>query len=277
MDIAGTLNQWWNHRVSQGAMLMAIAALLFLTLLRVPTEDQAVLGVLERLTFDLQMKFLRANFPRPAPIEPILIGIDESAEEAFDEPIAMWHKHFAALLDALAVSEPTLVGMDVVLPSRSFDHIRPGLDFSFLRSLANIKRNTPFVVVHTFDRTGKLFPIHPTFLKVLTDESFAIDKVLEDRDRVARRFNELETVGTGSLPAFSGHIARILGRKPETGFIDFSIGGVLNYVPMQQVIAWNAEGNVDELKRRFGGKVVLIGSVVGAQDRWQLPVALSEW
>ncbi len=277
MDIAGTLSKWWNHKVSQGAILLAIAALIFLVLSRVPAADQAVLGVLERMSFDLQMKFLRAYHPRPASVEPVLIGIDESAEDAFDEPIAMWHKHFAELLDALAVSEPSLIGMDVVLPSKSFDHILPGLDIAFLRSLAKIKRTAPFVVVHTFDRTGRLFPIHPTFLKVLTDESFAIDKVLEDKDRVARRFNEFETVGTGSLPAFSGHIARLLGRKAESGFIDFSIGGVLNYVPMQKVIAWKAAGNVDELKRQFGGKVVLIGSVVGAQDRWQLPVALSEW
>ena len=87
MDIAGTLSKWWNHKALQGTMLLATALLLFLALLRVPTADQAVLGVLERLTFDLQMKFLRAVYPRTVPVEPVLIGIDESAEDAFDEPI----------------------------------------------------------------------------------------------------------------------------------------------------------------------------------------------
>ena len=277
MDIAGTLSKWWNHKALQGMMLLATAILLFLVLLRVPTVDQAVLGALERLTFDLQMKFLRAVYPRTVPVEPVLIGIDESAEDAFDEPIAMWHKHFAKLLDALADAKPALVGMDVVLPSRSFDHILPGLDISFLRSLANIKRSAPFVVVHTFDRTGKLLHIHPTFLNVLKDESFAIDRVLEDKDRVARRFNEIETVGEGSLPAFSGHIARLLGKKAEAGYIDFSVGGVFSYVPIQQIIGWHKDGNLDELRRQFAGRVVLIGYVVGTQDRWQLPVTLSEW
>ena len=81
MDIAGTLSKWWNHRVSQGVMLLAGAILLFSFLLRVPSADQAVLGVLERLSFDLQMKFLRTVYPRPAIVEPVLIGIDESAED----------------------------------------------------------------------------------------------------------------------------------------------------------------------------------------------------
>ena len=277
MDFAGTLSKWWNLRTSQSAMLLVAAILLFSLVLRVPTADQAILGVLERLSFDLQMKFLREAYPRPAKVDPILIGIDESAEDAFDEPIAMWHRHFAKLLDALSVAKPALVGMDVVLPSRSFDHILPGLDLAFLRSLANIKQNAPFVVVHTFDRTGKLLPIHSTFLKVLQDESFALDRVLEDRDRAARRFNEIETVGEGSLPAFSGQIARLLGKKVEAGYIDFSVGGTFNFVPIQKVLALHADGKLDELKRQFAGRVVLIGYVVGTQDRWQLPVALSEW
>ncbi len=271
------MSRWWRLRTSQNVMLLAVAVLLFSMLLRVPTADQSILSVLERLSFDFQMQFLRTVFPRSVDVEPVLIGIDESAEAAFDEPIAMWHKHFAKLIDAMVVAKPALVGMDIVLPSRSFDHILPGLDISFLTSLARIKQNIPFVVVHTFDRTGKLFPIHPTYLKVLGDESFAFDKVLEDRDRYARRFNEFETVGEGSLGTFSGTVARKLGKKIEAGFIDFSVGGTVGYVPIQDVLSWHADGNLAELKRRFAGRIVLIGSVVGAQDRWFLPVALSEW
>jgi len=258
-------------------LLLAVAILLFSFMLRVPTADQAILGILERQSFDVQVNFLRHFHPRPAKVEPVLIGIDESAEDSFDEPIAMWHRHFAALLDALTESKPALVGMDVRLPSRSFDHILPGLDLSFLRSLARIKQALPFVVVHTFDRTGKLAPIHTTYLKVLGDESFAFDKVLEDPDRFARRFNEKETVGEGSLGTFSGHIARQLGKPVGAGYIDFSIGSVVEFVPIQTVLKLQADGRQAELRQRFGGRVVLIGSVVGDQDRWKLPVALSEW
>lgn len=257
--------------------MVSISLLLFSFFLRVPDKDQAILGQLERLSFDSQMRFLRAYVPRDAKVEPVLIGLDESAEDVFEEPIAMWHKHFAKTLDAMVVARPALVGMDVQMPSRSFDTIRPGLDLTFLLSLYRIKQNVPFVVVHTLDRVGNLAPIHTPYLNRLGDESFALDRVLEDPDRVARRYNEREIVIEGSLTPFSGHIARILGKEPGAGYIDFSVGGTIRYVPIQDVISWVKEGNVEELKRRFEGRVVLIGSVLRSLDRWNLPVALCEW
>jgi adenylate cyclase len=263
--------------MAQGLIMVSIALLIFSFLLRVPDRDQAPLGQVERLAFDMQMKFLRTHFPKEAKVEPVLIGIDESAEDAFEEPIAMWHKHFAKTLDALVMAKPALVGMDVQLPTRSFDTIRAGLDYALLVSLFRIKQNVPFVVVHTFDRVGNLAPIHPTYLNRLGDEAFSLDKVIEDADRVARRYNEREVVKENSLLPFAGHIARILERPVQAGYIDFSVGGTIRYVPIQQVIGWLTEGNVDELKRRFGGRVVLIGSVTRSQDRWNLPVALSDW
>ena len=269
--------RWWDSRFAQGLVMVSIALLLFSFFLRVPDREQAMLGQMERLAFDLQMRFLREYFPREAKVEPVLIGIDESAEDAFEEPIAMWHKHFAKTLDALVIARPALVGMDVQMPTRSFDTIRPGLDYAFLLSLFRIKQNLPFVVVHTLDRTGNLAKVHPTYHNRLGDESFALDKVVEDPDHMARRYNEREVVKEGSLTPFAGHIARHFGKDPGAGYIDFSVGGTIRYIPIQDVIGWLAEGNVDELKRRFEGRVVLIGSVTRSQDRWNLPVALSDW
>lgn len=263
--------------MGQGVLLIAIAVLIFSFLLRIPTPDQSLVSGLERLSFDLQMKFLRAYFPRPAKVEPVLIGIDESAEDSFEEPIALWHKHFARTLDALVIAKPAVVGMDVQMPTRSFDGIVPGLDYKFLVSLFRIKQNVPFVVVHTMDRVGNLAPVHPTYHNRLGDESFALDRVLEDTDRVPRRYDERQLIKEGSINPFAGHIARLLGRDPSAGYVDYSVGGLVEYVPIQQVIGWFEDGNATELRRRFEGKVVLIGSVARAQDRWFLPVAISEW
>ena len=261
----------------RGVLLVTISILIFVFLSRVPTRDQSILGVLERISFDLQMTFLREYFPHEAKIEPVLIGIDETAEDVFEEPLAMWHKHFARTLDALVIARPALVGVDIQMPSRSFDKIMPGLDLAFLRSLFTLKNAVPLVVVHTFDRAGNLAPIHPTYLNRLGDESFAIDRVLEDRDRVARRFVEREVIREGSIPAFSAHISRRLGREPGAGYIDYTVGGDISYIPIQQVISWLENGDVAELTRRFGGRVVLIGYVGRSQDRWNLPVGLSGW
>ncbi len=278
MDLSGKLTKWWGTPVPHGVLLLSIAVLIFLLQWRLPNQDQSLLGVIERISFDTQMAFLREYFPRPAKVEPVLIGVDEAAEEVFEEPLAMWHRHFAKTLNGLAIAQPAVVGIDIQMPSRSFDKIMPGLDIALLSSIVNLKRSVPLVVVHTFDRAGNLAHIHPTYHRVLGEgDSLAIDRVLEDGDRFARRFNERAVIRENSLPAFSAAIARRLGVEPGSGHIDFTVGSEINYIPIQQVIAWVEAGNTDELKKRFAGKVVLIGSVTKSQDRWNLPVGLASW
>lgn len=274
---AAVHKRWWDSTAAQGVSALAISVLVFSFFYRFPDREQSPLAQAERLSFDSQMRLLRSVFPREALVEPVLIGIDESAEDAFEEPIAMWHRHFARTLDALILAKPAYVGMDVQMPSRSFDTIRSGLDYKFLTSLFRIKQTTPFVVVHTFDRTGQLAKVHETYLKTLGDEHFSLDRVIEDADRVARRYNEREVASPGTLVPFAGHIARHFGKSVEPGFIDYSVGGLIRYVPIQQVIGLLEEGNVTELKRRFEGRVVLIGAVTRSTDRWNLAVPLSEW
>src|SRR5574339_1233959 len=71
---------------------------------------------------DQQFKLLRAWFPRPAP-EIAIIGIDDASMESIAEPLALWHGHFGKILSALSAVEPVAVGIDIVLPDRSFESI----------------------------------------------------------------------------------------------------------------------------------------------------------
>ncbi len=278
MNLSTVVDKGLKLRSSQNIVQLAVAILLFSFLLRVPTTDLAILSVLERLSFDLQVKLLREVHPQPAVVEPVLIGIDEGTEEAFEEPLAMWHKHLGKTMQALAIAKPKLVGMDVVLPPKSFDKILPGLDFAFVVGLKRLQDVAPLVVVNTVDRTGKLAPIHAPFLRMLGDDAFGLDKHLEDPDRVSRRFSESEVlIKDADFPTFVGRIVRILGGDVQTGYIDFTVGGLAQYVPIQQVVAWLEAGDIDQLRRRFGGRVVLIGNVTQTQDRWNLPVPLSDW
>ena len=132
LEISETLSRWWNSRTSQGLLLVAITSLLFAFLLRVPTADQAVLGVLERLSFDLQMRLIREFNLKAAAVEPVLIGIDEATEDVFEEPLAMWHQHLGRAMRALSEAKPLVVGVDIQLPPKSFDKIKPGLDRALL-------------------------------------------------------------------------------------------------------------------------------------------------
>ena len=277
MAVQDSIRRFWTRHASHSIALLAIAILVFSFLWSFPNRNQSLVSLLERLSFDLQMETLRKFYPRQAKVEPVLIGIDESSEDDFEEPLAMWHEHLGKTMRALAASKPAVVGVDIVLPSKSYDKIKPGLDRALLTALLESRQVAPLVVAQSVTRSGFIAPVHTPFLRMLGDNTFAIDKVVEDPDRVPRRFIETDVVNTGTFPVFAAEIARRLGRPVGEGFIDYSVGGLIDYVPIQRVLEWQAAGNVAELKRQFGGRVVLIGSVQRTQDRWRLPVAMSVW
>ncbi len=272
-----TVGAWWVQHGKRSLALLAIAIVVFSFLWSFPNRNQSLISLLERLSFDVQMTLMRNLFPRPAKVEPVLIGIDDASEDVFEEPLAMWHQHLGKTMRALAAVKPLVVGVDIQLPPRSFDKIMPGLDRALLTGMLELKQAAPLVVAHTVDRLGFIAPIHIPFLRMLGDETFAIDKVIEDPDRVARRFSETSVVNVGTFPVFAAEIARKAGKQSAEGFVDYSIGGLVRYVPLQHVLLWQDTNNLSELKRQFGGKVVLIGSVQRVIDRWKLPVGISDW
>ena len=257
-------------------MLYAVAALIFGIIKFAPTRDDSLLAILERTSFDLQMSVLRELYPRAAPVEPVLIGIDESAFATFDEPQALWHAHYAKVFDAMAIAKPAVFGLDVVLPERSFDHIRPGSDIKVLTSIKRLTDAAPVVFAHTVDRNGKTSAMHPTFLRVIgeeRDDRFGIDQIENDRDTVARQFSERKI----GAPSLAGQMARVMQKPVGEGYIDFSVGPPFTYIPIQRVLGWLADDNSAALKSAFGGKVVLLGSVLQGVDRWNLPVNIAAW
>ena len=277
MPVSDSLKTLPTGAATRGVLLLAIAILIFSFNLSFPNRNQSLLSLLERLSFDLQMEVMRRFYPRDAKVEPVLIGMDEASEDVFEEPLAMWHEHLGKTMRALARAKPAVVGVDIQLPPKSFDKIKPGLDRALITGLVELRQVAPLVVAHSVDRAGFIAPIHKPFLRMLGDESFAIDQAIEDPDRVPRRFTETGVVNTGTYPVFAAEIARKAGRQSGEGFIDYSVGGLIRYVPIQLVLEWEASKNVAELQRQFAGKVVLIGTVAKSQDRWELPVGLSDW
>ena len=188
------VGSWWGNHGKRSLALLAIAIVVFSFLWSFPNRNQSLVSLLERLSFDVQMTMMRNFFPRPAKVEPVLIGIDDASEDIFEEPLAMWHQHLGRAMRALSEAKPLVVGVDIQLPPKSFDKIKPGLDRALLTGMLELKQATPLVVAHTVDRLGFIAPIHSPFLRMLGDETFAIDKVIEDPDRVARRFSETSVV-----------------------------------------------------------------------------------
>jgi class 3 adenylate cyclase/CHASE2 domain-containing sensor protein len=277
LPVLELIRELWAGHSSRGIALLAIAILVCSFLWSFPTRSTSLVSLSERVSFDLQMRFLRKVYPRESKVEPVLIGLDEASEAGFEEPQGMWHEHLGNAMRALALAKPAVVGVDIQLPLKSYDKIKPGLDRALLTALHEFKQATPLVVAHTVSRSGYMAPVHIPFLRMLGDETFAVDRVLEDADRVPRRFTETGVVSAGTFPVFAAEIARKLGRQPGEGYIDYSVGGLIHYIPIHQVLAWRETNNLAALERNFQGKVVLVGSVTSSQDRWKLPVAMSVW
>ena len=264
---------FWVRR----AALFVFAALVLLLFSAFPRPETSLVAAMERASFDTQVRFLREFFPRAAAVEPVLIGIDEATVAEFPEPLALWHRHLADLLDALAVARPTVIGIDVVLPAQAYQGNLPGGQQELIKSLYKVSQGTPAVFALTIDGDRHVRTVHPSYMRFFKDGNFGVDQVLRDSDSIARRFSERELGEREPLPSFAGQIVRQVGRPVGEGYIDFTRGEPLTYIPMQQVIGWLKNGNEAELKRRFDGKVVLVGSLLKDVDRWELPALLTSF
>ena len=255
---------------AKGSFLLLVVAVLVLLAATLPSPQESPLADAERFAFDQQMGLLRAIHPRPLAGDIVLIGIDDDTEAEFTEPVALWHRHFAQVLHALARAKPRAVGVDIVLPERSFDKIVPGLDLAMMRGLLDLKRSTVLVYVQTVDSHARIVPVQPNYRNIVTPDNLGIDQQLRDPDSVSRAFGEMHDREGQAVPTLVSQMLRGIGIPAGEGYIDYSLGALLEYVPIHQIKSWDDE----RLRATFGGRVVLIGTLIGSMDRWRLPVKL---
>jgi adenylate cyclase len=264
----------WRNPGSRSVALYAIVIAILALAQFLPNRDEAPLAAMERSAYDVQMRLLRQLWPRPIADDVALIGVDEASEEVFVEPVALWHRHFARLLAALGQASPRAVGVDVVPPRRSYDDIMPGSDLALFRAIRDLRLKTIVIFALTVDKEGRAAKMHPTFARVIGEDGLGLDQQLRDPDLVSRRFSERELGETGPAKTLVGQIVRGLGLSAGEGYIDYSIGSPIEYIPMQDVIAWMEAGDTERLRRAFDRRVVLVGYVSKDADRWELPVKL---
>jgi class 3 adenylate cyclase len=224
---------------------------------------------------DAQFRLLRAKFPQPVARDVVVIGIDEQTAKRFPEPITLWHAHLGRLLGALAQAKPAVLGVDIILPDRSYDAVLPGSDKKLLKGLLEARFSFPVVLGETVDPTGQKRRLFPPFVKIAGASGYALFPV--DPDGVVRRFDERLGDGGQSVPTLVGEMARKLGAATEPGYIDYRRGAPFGYVSMQQVLQWADAGDKEALARAFGGKPVLLGTVFQYEDRQPAPVQLAAW
>lgn len=229
---------------------------------------------------DTQFRLLR-KLLSPSAVEKdvVVVGMDEATFKRLREPFALWHPHLGKFLQAMALAKPSVLGLDVVLPDRSFQFINPGYDQSLLRGLLALKAShVPIVLGQSLDNDGQPRQIFSPYVALAGDKTLASVMVCTDSDGVVRRAGSHSCNRLEDTETLSGAMAAHLGvATGQHGLIDYSIGKELNYVPCIQALDWLEKGNVSKLHDTFGSRPVLLGVTVQFDDRLRMPVPLAAW
>ncbi|MGB0126556.1 MAG: adenylate/guanylate cyclase domain-containing protein [Rhodocyclaceae bacterium] len=233
--------------------------------------------LLELKWLDAQFRLLREHAPLAARHQLAIVGIDDATPRALGMPLSLMHVQLGSVLTALAAVRPEAVAIDVALPEMSFDAVKPGLDAALARGIIVLRDVAPLVLGVAVDGQGRPRPLHKPFALLAGESGLGYVLVPLDIDNVLRRFDEQLGSAGESVPTLAGQVARRLGVEPRAGLVQYALGEDLRYVPLQQVLAWHAAGATDRLVAAFGGKIVVLGSVLSFEDRHRVPVSLAQW
>jgi len=255
-------------RLSRAGLVAAVAA-------------GVVIGGLD-LAAPLQRRLSDAGFAllrdpaSPAPADGIVVvGIDEATVASLPEPMTLWHRHLGAFLAAAAQARAKVVGVDVVLPDRSFSGIAPDLDRALVDGILRMRQSGGVVLALTVDEGGRPREVYPVFLAAAGAQGAGFALWRADPDGVVRTFDERLGEGGAPIPTFAGQLARALNVNPMAGRINYALGPGFDVLPLEDVLAWAREGDERKLAEALGGKVVIAGSVLPFSDRTRVPVALA--
>ncbi len=256
----------WRGNVAVGLALVATGwALSYVPGMR--SLDLAVL--------DAKFAVLARHAPLPRADDIAIVGIDDASLAAVPEPIALYHRALGRALTALAAAKPRAVGLDVVLPERSFDAFAPGSDAALAAGLIALKRVAPIIAGVTTHDDGTLRRVHPPLLAAAGATGQDVALLPLDDDGRIRRFDDRLGANGEQVATLVGRLTAIGGQVPTPGRIQYALGNGFGYVPLADVIAWHEAGDTARLAAAFGGKYVLVGSVLPHDDLKRQPVPLA--
>jgi class 3 adenylate cyclase/CHASE2 domain-containing sensor protein len=234
--------------------------------------------MLSRSVLDEQFVLLHQYNARPLQNDVVVVGIDEAAYKAFKEPFALWHPYLGQFLQAMAVAKPAVVGLDIVLPERSYQFLIPEYDQSLLQGLQTARAQIPLVLAQTLEVNGEFRKVYEPYVTASGGNTLASVMVCVDDDGLVRRFDpNLCAVNAHGSMLVEKMAEHLKNTQPGTGMIDFSIGEKYEYIPFAKVLEWQAQGNTAQLTGIFGGKPVLLGVVSPLGERVNSPVPLAAW
>lgn len=230
---------------------------------------------LDHALLDAQWATLAKFDRRSAPPDIVIVGIDEASARAIDAPPGLWHEALGMALTRIASARPRAIALELALPERSFDAVRPGVDRALMVGLAAARDNGPLVAALAIDaRTRSARPIHAPFLAVLGEERLGLGLLASDSDGVTRRYTLAVPTEDGAFPTLAGRLCRALASPCSEGLVHFALGAPYRYIPLGQVLEMR---DTDWLAQRFRDRIVLLGEIQRFAHRIAVPTSLAAW
>lgn len=257
-----------QREILLGFILLCVLALSLLASRTLRPADQAL--------YDLQSRWLRQTAPSILPQDVVVIGLDEAAYETIAEPYALWHRHLGELFTGLAAARPAVVGVAAAMPVRSYDFLVKGIDAPLLDGVRALRAATPVILGQPMGLERRLRPIAPELLAAAGSQGLSSLVLCEDRDGVVRRINQRRCIDEDRNLSLADQMARVLGRESSArGLIDYTVGGPIDYTPLQTVLGWLRQGQPERLQALVQGRAVVVASLLPSETRYRLPVALA--
>lgn len=244
---------------------------------------------LELRTYDYRFKLkdaFRAPADSPTAAPVTVLAIDDASIARIPDPLMLWHKHFAEVLNGLAAGGAAAVGVDVVFAS--IDQFDPEGQRSLAQALLrSVITELPIVLAYRVRAEGVEQP-PPALSLALAPENFAYANLTVDPDDFVRRQSLQQPGDDNSLRpglalAVASAFAKRTGRNlnvpagPEPMLINFKPAGSFPRVPFYDVLDAARKNDSAFLRDKFSGRVVLIGriSARGGDDLHSTPLYYS--
>lgn len=188
-----------------------------------------------------------------------VIGVDDASLARFPEPIALWHPHWAQVLEGVGRSGVAGIAMDMVF-AISLENIAPAMDGQLMEALQSCKAMS--VPVYLGIATGPFAQMsHPKFSIFASGLGYL--NLSADSDEMVRRQILTQTNANGKRLMALSRLLVNPSLPPETRdateiFIDYR----LPLPPVHsfaEVHHWVTEGRSDRLSAAFKDKFVLLG------------------
>jgi class 3 adenylate cyclase len=266
-------------RTAFSSKSFAAAAFVAIALTALIGQASDWMALLNAKLLDAEFSVWRSLGTERAQRDVAVIGIDVDDLREFSDPRDFWHAQYGRLLTALAQVKPSVIGLDIVFPERSYQHLIPGLDQSLLKGLLATRGQVPVVLARTVDDFKNFREIFAPYVAMVGPEAVGSVVVCKDDDEVVRRFDEYlcDAQRAEAVPSLAGLMAKQLGvQRDWRGWIDYRIGEPIQYLPFRDVVRW-AENADPKLTATLAGKPVLLGFILPFEDRRTVPVDLASW